>query len=220
MQQDRGTCAVAEQAGADQHAGIVVEVHRRAAHLDADGQYVLAGVGRQQRTPKLKVRQCRRAALADQIEGLHVGAQSQPFDHVTREPRAQVAGAGANDEHVDVGRLQPGPGQCAFGRLRGEQGRVSEEAPRERVRVDCEGFGKRVNGKSPRFDPVVAPHDSARDDVRALVELHEPVGAFECLKALSLGVARRRRGRADSAKVHDQTVLTSLHVPTASRTTC
>ena len=34
--------AVAEQAGADQHAGVVVEVHRGAADLDADRQHVPA----------------------------------------------------------------------------------------------------------------------------------------------------------------------------------
>ena len=39
--QHRGAGAVAEQAGADQHARVVVEVHRGAADLDADRQHVL-----------------------------------------------------------------------------------------------------------------------------------------------------------------------------------
>jgi len=40
--QHRGARAIAEQARADQHAGIVVEIHRGAAHFDADGEHVTA----------------------------------------------------------------------------------------------------------------------------------------------------------------------------------
>ena len=50
---------------------------------------------------ELQVRQRRGAALADEVEGLHVGAQAEPLDDVARQARAQVAGAGADDDGVD-----------------------------------------------------------------------------------------------------------------------
>ena len=103
-----GAGAVAEQAGADQHAGVVVEVHRRAAHLDADRQHVRRRAGADQRSAELQVRQRRGAALADEVEGLHVGAQPEPLDDVAREARAQIAGAGADDDGVDRRRIEPG----------------------------------------------------------------------------------------------------------------
>jgi hypothetical protein len=47
--EDRGAGAVAEQARADQHAGVVVEVHRGAADLDADREHVRRGAERSRR---------------------------------------------------------------------------------------------------------------------------------------------------------------------------
>ena len=104
--------AVAEQAGADQNAGIVVEIHRCAAHLDADREHVRRGAGTDQRSRELKVRQRGGAALADEVVGLHVGAQAEPLGDVAREARAKIAGARADDDGADLVGGEPGVDEC------------------------------------------------------------------------------------------------------------
>ena len=194
--------AVAEQAGADQHARVVVQVHRRAAHLDADRQHVRRRAGADQRSAQLQVRQRRGAALADEVEGLHVGAQAEPFDDVAREARAQIAGAGADDDGVDRRRIEPGRGERARPGLGGERRRMGEKAPIERVGVDREHLVERIEREPARLDAVVALQDGPGDEVGPAVEAGEPVRALEGRQALGLGVARRGRGRAEAAKVH------------------
>ena len=116
--------AVAEQAGADQHAGVVVEIHRGAAHLDADREHVPAAPEASSARPSCRLGKRRGAALADQVEGLHVGAQAEPLDDVARQARAEVAGAGADDDRVDRGQ-RGRRGQRPRRRLGGERRRVA-----------------------------------------------------------------------------------------------
>ncbi len=200
--QHRRAGAVAEQAGADQHAGVVVEVHRGAADLDADRQHVLGRARGQQRAAELQVGQGGRAALADQVVGLDVGAQAEALDDIAGQARAQVAGAGADDDRVDRGRLEPRGGQRARRCLGGERRRVREEAPVQRVGIDREDLVERVEREPARLDAVVALQDGAGDEVRARVEPPEPVGALEGRQAFGLGETRRGMSGADSAKVH------------------
>ena len=84
--QHRRTGTVAKQAGADQHAGVVVKVHGRAADLDADRQHMLTGAAGQQRAAERKIGQRGSAALPHQIKGLHIGAQPETFDDMPESP--------------------------------------------------------------------------------------------------------------------------------------
>ena len=149
LRQHRRAGAVAEQAGADQDAGVVVEVHRGAADLDADRQHVRARRRREQRARELQVGQRGGAALADQVVGLDVGAQAEPLDDVAGEARAQIAGAGADDDRVDVAARRARPRERRRAGLGGERRRVREEAPVERVGVDREHLVER--GSSARW---------------------------------------------------------------------
>ena len=94
------------------------------------------GPRREQRPAELQVRQGGGAALADQVVGLDVGAQAEPLDDVAGEARAEIAGAGADDDRVDVSRLEPGRGQRLRAGLGRQRRRVGEKAPVERVGVD------------------------------------------------------------------------------------
>ena len=69
----------------------------------------VAAPARDQRSAELQVRQRRGATLADEVEGLHVGAQAEPLDDVAREAGAQIAGAGADDDGVDRRRRRARP---------------------------------------------------------------------------------------------------------------
>lgn len=137
---DRSACAIAEQAGTDEDPGIIIQIEGCAAHLDADGEDVLCPACRQQGLRRAAVRYGGATTLSDQIECVHVGAQAQSLANVAREPRAQVARAGADENGVDVCRRQSGGGEGAFSGLGGEPGRVLRESGVQRRRCEDEGF--------------------------------------------------------------------------------
>ena len=130
--------AVSEQARADQHAGIVIQIHRRAADLDADRQHPLGAPAREQRFGRAHVRQGGAASLADEIERKNVGRQAEPLGDVARQAGAQISGARADDDRVDVAGVEAGVGQRALGRLRRDRRRVLREARVEHVGIERE----------------------------------------------------------------------------------
>ena len=115
--QNRRARAVAKQTGADEHAGIVVEIKCRAANLDADGQDFLGAFGGQQGLGGAQIGQRRAAALADQIQREDIRAQTEPFTHVTGKARTQIAGAGADEHGVNFRGRATGVLQGAVARL-------------------------------------------------------------------------------------------------------
>ena len=182
--------------------GIVVEVHRRAADLDADREHVLRVARREQRLREAQVGQRRGAALTDQVECLNVARQPEPLDHVTREPGTKVSGARADDHGVDVGRQEPGVVERACAGLGGERRRVRHETRVQRVGIDSEAFVERVERKTTGLDPVVVEQHGFRDRVGAAVEATEPLRCREGIPALGLAVALRRVGGAQSVHEH------------------
>ena len=101
-----------------------------------------------------------------------------------------------------VARVESGRTSARVAAVAGERRRMREKASAERVGVDREDFGERVEREAARLDAVVALQDGAGEEVRARIESPEPVGGLEGRQAFSLGVARRRGRRADSANVH------------------
>ena len=85
---------------------------------------MLASTRRQQGAPELHIGQRRCTTLADQIEGLGIGAQAQSLDDMPREARADIAGTGADHHRANLLRSQTGVGQRTLARLRSEQWRV------------------------------------------------------------------------------------------------
>ena len=63
---------------------------------------MLTGVRSEQRSTHLQIGKRRGTARADQVVSLQVGTQTQAFDHVPGQPRAQVASASADDDGVDA----------------------------------------------------------------------------------------------------------------------
>src|SRR5512140_2021996 len=82
----------------------------------------------QQRFRRSQVWQCRAASLAYQIERLNIGAQPEALAHITGEPGAEVAGAGADKNCVNLRGSEPGLVECESGGLPGEGGCVDGEA--------------------------------------------------------------------------------------------
>ena len=154
---------IAKQAGADEHARIVVQIKRRAANLDADTKNRFAASGLQQARGGPQIRQRCPASLPDQIQRQHRRVQAEPFAHIAGQPRAQVARAGADDHCADVGGFQPGLFQSAFGRLGGEQRGVMGEASVQRVGSHLESFRHRIQGEVAADNAVVAEQDFLDD---------------------------------------------------------
>ena len=116
--------AVAEQTGADQYAGIVIQIKGRAAHFDTNGQNSFAPSAGQQGFGRPPIRQGGATALPDQVERQHIRAQAEPFADVTRQTRTEVAGAGADNHRVDPFRPERGVPQRFGSRLRGQRRRI------------------------------------------------------------------------------------------------
>ena len=163
---------------------------------------MLAGAGFQQRGAELQVGQRCGATLANQIEGLHIAAQTEPLDHMTRQARTQITGTGADHHSVDLVRSDPGLGYGTFGRLGREHGRVREKTSGKGVGVYAEHLGQRINGESARLNAVIALQHSACDQVRAGIQSRIPVRMFERLQAFGFGVACCGSGGSDSEKKH------------------
>ena len=75
IREHRRARAVAKEARADEHAGIVIKVKRRAANFDADGQDFFGPAGGEDGLGGAQVRQRRATALADEIKREHVRAR-------------------------------------------------------------------------------------------------------------------------------------------------
>ena len=142
------------------------------------------------------------AALADQVVRANILAQPQPLQHVPGQAGADVPRAGADHHGIDLSGGQSRFAQRALRRLGGQHGRMRREARRERIGIDGEHVGQRVQRQPARLDAVIALQYRARYQMGAGIETTIPVRFLEGRQALGLGVSRRRGGSTDSAKVH------------------
>jgi hypothetical protein len=196
------TRAVAEQAGADQHAGIVVEIERGRADLDADRQRVPCLARRQNRFRRAQVGDGRAAALADQVERKRVRPETEAFDHVTGEAGAKIAGAGADDDGVDGVLVEAGLLQRALRRLCGQRRGVLGETVVQRVGNEFEGEAEVGQREIARADAVRALQDAGDELARHRLEFAVLAAALERVQAIDLRVAIRRVGGAQSDDMH------------------
>ena len=105
--------------------------------------------------------------MPDQIQREDVRAQTEPFAHVTRQARAQITGAGADEHRVDFRRRASGILQGAVGGFRRQRGRVFGETRLKRVGRELEYLRQRVEGQVARGDAVVAAEHLFKNGTRA-----------------------------------------------------
>src|SRR6185436_9982338 len=99
--EEDGARAVAEKAGADENARIVVDVEGGAADFDADREDALRLAGVEEGTGELEIRKSGPATVTDQIREEGGGAKAEQFTHITGEAGTEVTGTGADDQGVD-----------------------------------------------------------------------------------------------------------------------
>ena len=81
----------------------------------------MAAAGGHQGFARAEIWQGGHTTLADEVKGQHIRPAAEPFADITRQPRAQIARAGADDEGIDFVRPVTGIGQRAFRGLGCEQ---------------------------------------------------------------------------------------------------
>ena len=94
--------AVAEEAGADDDAGIVVEVKCRRAHFDRDARDGGAGLGGEQVAGGAKRGNRGAAAKTDEVLQENIGAEAEQLCDVAGEAGAKVTCAGSDEERVEL----------------------------------------------------------------------------------------------------------------------
>ncbi len=119
--------AIAEEARADDHAGIVVEVEDGGADFDGDASDGGARVGREDVAGGAERRNRGAAAETDEVLEKRVGAQAELLGDVAGEAGAEIAGAGADEEGVELIRAEIGLGEGGGERAGGEGGAFGAE---------------------------------------------------------------------------------------------
>ena len=112
--------------------------------------------GSHQRLGRLQIGERRAAALPHQIERQHVGPQAQPLAGIARQAWTQIAGAGADEDGVNLARTDIGIGERAFRRRSGKCRRVFHEPGVQRVRREIENVIQFFKREVARGDAVFA----------------------------------------------------------------
>ena len=151
---------------------------------------------------ELPVGQGAGAALADEVEAEDRGPQPQPFGNISAQTGAQITRARRNDHGIDRLRLQVRAAQCGGAGRRGEPRCMGGESPVQRVGVDAEHVGERVDREPARLDAIVARQHRLRHRVRARVQAAEPVRRGECIPAVAFRITSLGQRRADGIHIH------------------
>ena len=198
----RGAGAVAEDARAHQHAGIVVDVERGAAHLDAHRQHVFMPPGRDQRIRGAQVGQRGAAALADQVQREDVGAQAEPLGDVAGQSRAEVAGAGADEDRVDAAWRDAGALERLDGGFRGERWRMLREALVQDVGLDGERIVERIEREVAGADAAFTQQHALQQDSPRGRQRGKARRRAQGIPALALAVTRVGHCGTDTGQIH------------------
>lgn len=96
-----GSRAVAEEAEADEHAGVVIQIKRGGGNLDSDCGNSSGGICREDPPCGFEEGEGGTAAEAEEVLQEGVGLEAEAFGNVAAQARAEVSGAGADEESID-----------------------------------------------------------------------------------------------------------------------
>ena len=164
---DSGGGAVAKEAGAQDHAGIVVEVEGGGAYLDGDAGDGSAGVGGEETLDGAKGRDRGATAEADEVREVGVGAEAELLGDVAGDAGAKVAGASADDEGVDIGGGAAGGGEGGREGGGGERWSGVAELGVEFIGIQIEDTLDVAHGEVTGGDAGLAAQDGAEDELGA-----------------------------------------------------
>jgi hypothetical protein len=197
-----GGGAIAEEAGADEDAGVVIEVAGGGADFDADDENPAGAPGLELGGGLVEGGEGGATALADEIEEGRGGRKPKAFGNIAGKAGAEVAGAGGDKEGIDLGGLELGFGQGALGGPGGKVGGVLAEAGHHGIGTEVEGFADLVQGEVAAFDAVFAGEDLAEEAAGFFGEGGEGGIGLESGEHLGLGEGASRNGEAEGVEEH------------------
>jgi hypothetical protein len=159
---------------------------------------MLRPVRRQQRFGDAPIRQRRATTLPNQIERHDIGAQPQPFADITGETWTQIAGAGADNDGINLRGRELGRGEGAFGGLGGEFGCVPGEAGVQRVGRQDKCLLQTLHRQMSGGNSVFTGQHFLEQRVGACVQLQELGCVLQRCQTLRLCKTPRRNSRAKS----------------------
>jgi hypothetical protein len=159
--EDHGGGPIAKEAGANENAGVVIEITGggtdfHADHEDPAGASCLELCG-----GLIQGREGSPAALTHEIEQRGRTRKPEGFGDIAREAGAEIAGAGGNEKSIDLVGRKLGLFQGLLGGLGSEIGSVFPEAGHHGVRMKIEGFPHLVQGEVATFNAVFSGEDLA-----------------------------------------------------------
>ncbi len=194
--------AVAEEAGADEHAGVVVEVEGGGADLDRDAGGDGVGVRGEHALGGAERRDGGAAAEADEVLEVGVGAQAELLGDIAGDARAEVAGAGADEQRVELVGAQAGLGEGAGEGAAGEERGLAAEGLVELVGGGGEHLVDGRVGEVARGHAAVAAQDGLEHETGAARQAFAGLGGGDDVPALALGVAGFGNGGGEGVEIH------------------
>jgi hypothetical protein len=197
-----GRGAVAKEAGADEYAGIVVEVKGGGADLDRDAGDGGFGPRGEEGGGGAEGGDGGTAAEADEILEKGVGAEAEGFGDVAGDTGAEVASAGADEEGIELVGVQAGAGEGGGEGAAGEGGCLAAKGRVERVGGGREKIFERGKREVAGGDSAVAPENGGEGEAGAAREARAGLRGFEEAPAVGLGEARGRDGGGEGVEIH------------------
>jgi hypothetical protein len=139
---------------------------------------------------------------AAKVQRQHIRPAAKPFADIARQAGAQVTGAGADNEGIDVVRPVAGMGERAFRGLGCEQGRVPRKTRLQHIGRQFKGLAQILQRQVARGDAAAAVENLFQDRTRAGLELVKPARLQKCLPAVPLRVPLWRHRRPQSRDEH------------------
>jgi len=161
---DGGGGAVAEEARADQHTGVVVEVEGGRADLDCDARDGGAGMRGEHALGGAEGGDCSAAAETDEVLEISVGAETKLFGDVAGDAGTEVSGAGANEQGVELVRAEAGVFQSGGEGAAGEERGLAAEGFVELIGGRGEYLLDGVEGEMTGVYPAIAAQDGLQGE--------------------------------------------------------
>ncbi len=96
-----GCCPISEEAEADKNTGVVIQIKRGGGNLDSDCGNSGGGVCGEDSACGFEEGEGGTAAEAEEVLQEGVGPEAKAFGNVAAQARAEVSGAGADEESID-----------------------------------------------------------------------------------------------------------------------
>ena len=196
--------SVTEEAGADEHAGIVIEEEGGGADFDGDAGDNGVGLRGEHGLGGAQGGDGGAAAEADDVLEKGVGAETKIFRDVAGHAGAEVAGAGADEQGVELVGAQSGAGERGGEGAGGEFGRGESEGGVELVGRVVENVFDVGHGEVALRDATVAFEDGFEEEERTFRETLLRVGTGEDFQALRLGESGGGNGGGEGLEMHRQ----------------